>query len=29
MKSMTLVDGVKGWRDAGEEYTQLMDGYQA
>ncbi len=28
MKSLTLVDGIKGWRDAGEEYIQLMDEYQ-
>lgn len=28
MKSLTLMDGIKGWRDAGEEYIQLMDEYQ-
>ena len=28
MRSLTLVDGIKGWRDAGEEYIQLMDEYQ-
>ena len=27
-KSLTLMDGIKGWRDAGEEYIQLMDEYQ-
>ena len=28
MKSLTLVDGIKGWSKAGEEYVQLMDEYQ-
>ncbi|KAI9702956.1 MAG: hypothetical protein M1836_008170 [Candelina mexicana] len=28
MKSLTLVDGIKGWQNAGEEYIQLMDEYQ-
>ena len=28
MKSLALVDGIKGWSSAGEEYIQLMDEYQ-
>jgi hypothetical protein len=24
---MILQDGIKGWANAGEEYTQLMDEY--
>ena len=29
MKSLALLDGIKGWRDAGEEYVGLMDEYEA
>lgn len=29
MQSYTLLGGVKGWAAAGEEYTALMDGYEA
>ena len=28
MKSVILLDGIKGWSRAGEEYVQLMDEYQ-
>ena len=28
MRSVTPMDGIRGWRDAGEEYIQLMDEYQ-
>ena len=28
MKSLALVDGIKGWSNAGEEYVRLMDEYQ-
>lgn len=28
MQSLTLVGGIKGWSNAGEEYVQLMDEYQ-
>lgn len=28
MQSLVLVDGIKGWSTAGEEYVQLMDEYQ-
>jgi hypothetical protein len=27
LKSLVLEGGIKGWAAAGEEYTQLMDGY--
>ncbi|KAJ9161177.1 hypothetical protein NKR19_g2547 [Coniochaeta hoffmannii] len=29
MQSLVLLDGVKGWATAGEEYVQWMDGYDA
>lgn len=28
MQSLVLVDGIKGWSNAGEEYVRLMDEYQ-
>lgn len=28
MQSLVLLDGIKGWSTAGEEYVQLMDEYQ-
>ena len=28
MQVMSLEGGMKGWVNAGTEYTQLMDGYQ-
>lgn len=28
IKSVMLTGGVKGWANAGAEYTTLMDGYQ-
>ena len=28
MQSLTLVDGIKGWSNAGEEYVELMDEHQ-
>lgn len=27
MRSLVLVDGIKGWSSAGTEYIQLMDEY--
>lgn len=27
MKSVTLLDGVKGWVLAGKEYQEYMDGF--
>jgi len=29
MKSYTLLEGIRGWARAGEEFVQLMDDYQA
>jgi arsenical-resistance protein 2 len=29
MKSIILRDGITGWAKAGEEYTKLMDDYNA
>jgi arsenical-resistance protein 2 len=29
MESVILLDGVAGWAKAGEEYTALMDDYDA
>lgn len=29
IKSLVLTGGIKGWAAAGEEYTSLMDGYDA
>jgi hypothetical protein len=29
MRSVTLLEGIKGWARAGEEYTALMEGYEA
>lgn len=29
MKSLVLEEGIKGWATAGEEFVQLMDGYDA
>ena len=28
MKSLTVVEGIKWWSDAGKEYVHLMDEYQ-
>lgn len=28
MKSMTLAEGIRGWSEAGREYTALIDGYE-
>ena len=25
IRSVTILDGIRGWGDAGEEYIQLMD----
>jgi len=29
MRSVTLLEGIKGWATAGEEYVTLMEGYEA
>jgi len=29
MRSLVLVEGVKGWAAAGEDYVQQMDEYDA
>lgn len=29
MKSLILAGGIKGWAAAGEEFTALIDGYDA
>lgn len=28
MRSVVLVDGIKGWADAGRDYIELMDEYK-
>jgi len=28
MQSLVLLDGIKGWATAGEEYVQWMDEYE-
>ncbi len=28
MKSVILLEGISGWAAAGEEYSDLMDGYE-
>lgn len=28
MQSYTLMDGIKGWSLAGDDYVRLMDGYE-
>lgn len=27
MRSVVLIGGIKGWLDAGDEFTKLVDGY--
>jgi arsenical-resistance protein 2 len=29
MQALTLAGGIKGWVNAGEEYTRNVDGYDA
>lgn len=29
MRSLALLEGIKGWATAGNEYVALMDGYEA
>ena len=29
MRSVTLLEGIKGWATGGKEYVALMDGYNA
>ena len=28
MKSLILLEGITGWATAGNEYTEMMDGYE-